>query len=298
MRRTHLMALGALLFSITAASLSHAQASRTWVSGVGDDVNPCSRTAPCKTFAGAISKTAAKGEITVLDPGGYGAVTITKSITLNGDGNTAGITSSGTNGIIVNTALTTDIVVLRNISINGTGTGLNGIRFLAGAQLVVDSVRVSGTTLAGIEVAHSGTGNLLVRNSTFTGGATGIKITSGNVNAALSDVSIQATTTGIDAGAGTVDVIDSVISHNSGFGVYAQLGAAIDLEGSMLTGNNVAAQAQTNSVIRISNTDFYNNLTGFGCGGGTLISAMNNRKANNIGGSVPVCAPTTTIAIQ
>ncbi|MCU0340213.1 MAG: hypothetical protein MUE30_10020, partial [Spirosomaceae bacterium] len=73
-----------------------------WVSGVGDDANPCSRTAPCKTFAGAISKTAAGGEISVLDPGGFGAVTITKSITLNGDGTLAGILASGTNGIVIN----------------------------------------------------------------------------------------------------------------------------------------------------------------------------------------------------
>src|SRR6476659_475042 len=84
------------------STLAHAQATRTWVSGVGDDANPCSRTAPCKTFAGAISKTAACGEISVLDPGGFGAVTITKSITINGDGTLAGILHAGTNGIIVN----------------------------------------------------------------------------------------------------------------------------------------------------------------------------------------------------
>src|SRR5438128_2291662 len=85
------------------SSLAHAQATRTWVSGVGDDVNPCSRTAPCKTFAGAISKTAAGGEISVLDPGGFGAVTIIKSITINGDGTLAGLlVGAGTAGIIVN----------------------------------------------------------------------------------------------------------------------------------------------------------------------------------------------------
>ena len=67
-------------------SVANAQATRTWISGVGDDANPCSRTAPCKTFAGAISKTAAGGEIDVLDPGGFGAVTITKAITLDGGG--------------------------------------------------------------------------------------------------------------------------------------------------------------------------------------------------------------------
>src|SRR5919112_198692 len=101
------------------AAPASAQATRTWVSGVGDDVNPCSRTAPCKTFAGAISKTAAGGEINALDPGGYGAVTITKSITIDGSGTFASILASGTNGVIVNNAAAPPVVVLRGLSING-----------------------------------------------------------------------------------------------------------------------------------------------------------------------------------
>src|SRR6201992_2475339 len=90
-----------ILLVLALATAAHAQATRTWVSGVGDDANPCSRTAPCKTFAGAISKTAPAGEINVLDPGGFGAVTITQSITIDGGGNLSGILVSGTNGIIV-----------------------------------------------------------------------------------------------------------------------------------------------------------------------------------------------------
>src|SRR5215510_14384379 len=112
------------LFILACASLAQAQATRTWVSGVGDDVNPCSRTAPCKTFAGAISKTAEGGEISVLDPGGYGAVTINKSITIDG-GTGAGwasVLASGTNGIIVNVTSNsvTAVVILRNITITET----------------------------------------------------------------------------------------------------------------------------------------------------------------------------------
>ena len=123
-----------LALAVLADGAANAQATRTWVSGVGDDVNPCSRTAPCKTFAGAISKTAAGGEISVLDPGGFGAVTITKAITINGDGQIAGILASLTNGVIVNAGVN-DRVVLRNISINGVGNGINGIRYLAGKSL-------------------------------------------------------------------------------------------------------------------------------------------------------------------
>src|SRR3954465_15178114 len=94
-------AFGLLLPFISAAP-AQAQASRTWVSGVGDDANPCSRTAPCKTFAGAISKTVINGEINCLDPGGFGAVTITKSITIDCHEVFASILNSGTNGVIIN----------------------------------------------------------------------------------------------------------------------------------------------------------------------------------------------------
>src|SRR2546428_3627036 len=118
------------------STVAHAQASRTWVSGVGDDANPCSRTAPCKTFAGAISKTAPSGEINVLDPGGFGAVTITKSITIRSDHIEAGVLVSGTNAIIIN-APDTDKVVLEGLDIEGLGTGLNGVRFLAGKELYI-----------------------------------------------------------------------------------------------------------------------------------------------------------------
>src|SRR4029078_5860907 len=82
-------------------SPASAESTRTWVSGLGDDVNPCSRTAPCKTFAGAISKTLGGGEIDCLDPGGFGAVTITKSITIDCTGTFGSVLVSGTNGIIV-----------------------------------------------------------------------------------------------------------------------------------------------------------------------------------------------------
>src|SRR6201994_506876 len=103
MRRIATLAIFlAFLTPLLASAPAHAQATRTWVSGVGDDANPCPRTAPCKTFAGAISKTAASGEINVLDPGGFGAVTITKSITISSEGFEAGVLVSGTNGIIIN----------------------------------------------------------------------------------------------------------------------------------------------------------------------------------------------------
>src|SRR5450432_3310814 len=136
MRTSNLILVSALaLISANCVAMStpaNAQATRTWVSGVGDDANPCSRTAPCKTFAGAISKTAAGGEIDALDPSGFGAVTITKAITIAGDGTLASILVAGTNGIIVNAGVN-DVVLLRNLSLIGIG-GTNGIYFVAGSD--------------------------------------------------------------------------------------------------------------------------------------------------------------------
>src|SRR5215510_5996234 len=114
--RIRTIALSAAVVLVAATS-AHAQATRTWVSGVGDDANPCSRTAPCKTFAGAISKTAIGGFINVLDPGGVGTVTITKSITIDGSGGSIAVVlpSGGINGVIINNA--TGLVHRRNLSI-------------------------------------------------------------------------------------------------------------------------------------------------------------------------------------
>src|SRR5216684_5403413 len=131
-----LRVLSAVILVLGVSVVANAQATRTWVSGVGDDVNPCSRTAPCKTFAGAISKTASPGIINCLDPGGFGAVTITKSITIDCTATLGSTLSSGTQGIIVN-AQPTDKIVLRGIDINGAGVtlGTNGVNVIQAASV-------------------------------------------------------------------------------------------------------------------------------------------------------------------
>lgn len=293
------------LFSIVLVTIgfalnAHAQATRTWVSGVGDDVNPCSRTAPCKTFAGAISKTAAGGEISVLDPGGYGAVTITKAMTIDGDGTLASILNSGTSGVIVN-AGPNDVVTLRSISINGGGTGQHGVRYLAGARLIVENVTIGGMASGfnGIEAALTTNGTIVANNVSITGGSNGVRTNTsvGVINASLNNVSIRGAVNGVDVLSGSVEISDSTIAQSSGFGVLAEGGAANVLN-SRLVNNNVAAQAQTGASVRLSNNDVFDNATGFGCGGGTLASANNNRKAGNTGGTAPTCSPTLTITLQ
>ena len=129
--------LGVFAALILSGSTLHAQATRTWVSGVGDDANPCSRTAPCKTFAGAISKTAAGGYINALDPAGFGGVTITKSITIDGGPGVAGVlVSAGSNGINVNGVGIK--VTLRNLDIEGVGTGNIGVNVINAAVVHID----------------------------------------------------------------------------------------------------------------------------------------------------------------
>src|SRR5678816_16510 len=168
-------ALLVVTFMLVVASAAQAQ-SRTWVSGVGDDLNPCSRTAPCKTFAGAISKTAKDGEISVLDPGGYGAVTITKSIYINGTHGAGygSIIASLVNGIVINITDVNDVrkaVRLRALDINGVSTGINGISLLAATNVFVEDCVIDGFTGdgvssgMGIRMALSGSGSLFVSDT-------------------------------------------------------------------------------------------------------------------------------------
>lgn len=182
------------------ASPASAQATRTWVSGVGDDVNPCSRTAPCKTFAGAISKTAAGGEINCLDPGGFGAVTITKSLTIDCHFTEGGVLAGG-NGIVIN-ALSTDIVTLRGLDIFGVSPPSNGVRILVAAAVTIEDCtirRFNGANSWGISFQPSGSTNLHVSRTTIVGngsGGTGGGILmqptgSGSTHAVLEDVIIQ-----------------------------------------------------------------------------------------------------------
>jgi hypothetical protein len=151
-----------------------AQATRTWVSGVGDDANPCSRTAPCKTFAGAISKTAVNGEINCLDPGGFGSVTITKSLAIVCDGVGGGILASLTNGVVVN-AGDKDKVLLSGIDIHGGGNGKNGVRVLKAESVVIrNSVIQAFSTPSSRGISVEGPAAVTVSGSAIVNNTTGL----------------------------------------------------------------------------------------------------------------------------
>src|SRR6202035_1097011 len=170
MRRIALLALAiGFLVPFLAAAPAHAQATRTWVSGVGDDANPCSRTAPCKTFAGAISKTAPQGEIDCLDPGGFGAVTITKAITLDCSGTSGSVLVAGTNAIVISAAAT-DRVVIRNLRVQGVGPGVNaglvGIKILQALAVSIENCVITQFGQQGIlDARTNANGKLFIRDT-------------------------------------------------------------------------------------------------------------------------------------
>lgn len=287
---------------ISAHGVASAQATRTWVSGVGDDANPCSRTAPCKTFAGAISKTAAGGEISVLDPGGFGAVTITKAITLDGAGTLGSILNASTNGVVVNAGVN-DKIVLRNLTINGAGTGLNGVRFLAGASLLVDKVRITGnggTSPNGIGIAFlpSGSSRLVVVNSVIANNATGGVLVapgaSGSAQVSISDSQIAGNTGyGFRAQDRSITAVSNCTVTANGYqgilGVSTSQYVDITVTGCVLTDNGNgplnAGAIQSNgaaSIVRIAGNTITNNQYGlWGNVGGNILSFGSNNVTDN-----------------
>lgn len=199
---------------------------RIWVSGVGDDTNPGTRVAPRKTFAGAFAVTDPDGEIDPLDSGGFGIVTLTQGVTIDGGGGKLGsILFTNSTGVTVN-APSTATVILRRLSLQGGGTGVNGIRFLGGKTLVIQDCDISGFTTNGIDInPTTPNARVVVSNTFISTGATGVKISGANVaNVSLDNVQISNTANAIDLLAGTADVSNSVITQNSGVGLFAEGG--------------------------------------------------------------------------
>ncbi len=287
-------------------------ATRTWVSGVGDDANPCSRTAPCKTFAGAISKTAAGGEIDVLDPGGFGAVTITKSITIDGGGKGEGfgsILAAFTNGIVINAAAT-DVVTLRNLSINGVRTGIVGVRILAAGTVFIEDCQIFGFQAAGggqgiLDLRTTG-GRLFVSNTVVRNNAAGgivVQPASGStrINVSLENVLVEGNGGGVAARNGPlVTISDSVIAGNNSFGLNADEAAGsteVNVEGCVISRNGTGVLVQTGApTVRLSNATIVNNTVGIQPASGTVATYGNNKITANGSGNSP--SPGATIPLQ
>jgi hypothetical protein len=297
-----------------------AQATRTWVSGVGDDVNPCSRTAPCKTFAGAISKTAAGGEINCLDSGGFGSVTTTKSITIKCEGCIGGILAAGTFGVNVNDSASgspgTAIVTISGLDIEGIGSGTNGIQFLSGATLHVHKTQIrnfrqSGAGGNGISITPStGVRKISIADtyitdcgSTANNAAILLRPTAGaSLNVAVNNTQMEANANGIfldgsgGAGACNLNVKHSVMTEGSVNGIAVSSTGGVF--GAMVTDSFMTSNAGAGATVaggsatlRLGDNHISSNALGVSAsGGGTLQSFKNNQIAGNATDGTPITA--------
>jgi len=285
-----------LTFMLAFASIAQAQ-TRTWVSGVGDDLNPCSRTAPCKTFAGAISKTADKGEIDCLDPGGFGTVTITKNITIDGTTGAGfgSILAAGTNGVNVNDSATatpnTIIVMLKNLSINGAFTGFDGVRFVSGKQLYVENCNIFGfrgnsTNSDGIDIAVSGVGvtfNVAVKDTRIennTGNGIRQGVTNGTLNASYDGLRLAGNAKGLESTGGTANISNSVIDNNSTSGLSATTSSVMNANNNVVTSNGTGISSATSATVRINSNAVHRNTTGLS-NTATMQTCSNNKVYGN-----------------
>jgi hypothetical protein len=288
-----------LLVLALQAAPARAQATRTWVSGVGDDANPCTRTAPCKTFAGAISKTVASGEIDCLDPGGFGALTITKSITIDCGATLGSVLAAGTNGFNINGANIT--VNLRNLSINGAGTGLIGINFISGNSLTLTNVSVmnfnAGSAIGVLFAPNAANTVLEVNNSVITsnglapttgGGIVVQPAVGGNAEVVISDSRIENNSDAVRANStsGTVimTVRESTLANNRGSGInsIAGNGILIMLDRDTISNNfqNGVISSGGNSMVRINASAISGNGTGVSSAAGGVVRSYKNNAIN------------------
>ncbi len=280
-----------------------AGATRTWVSGVGDDVNPCSRTAPCKTFAGAISKTAEGGEINVLDPGGYGGVTITKAISIRAVGNEGGVLVGGGNGIVVN-AGDDDDVVLSGLDFEGIGLGTNGVNFINGASVHISDSSINNFTTAGINFASATPGSTLVVDDVrltemFAVAGIGIWVhpSGAGSSATITDTTVSTSTVGLKVESGSTATVNRSAFDGAKSAVWASAAttaAEVNLVDSTITGATqyaVRSQGDT-AVLTLDGVHLSGNALGIKTFG-TAKAISYGTNVNRDGG-----APTSTVALQ
>jgi hypothetical protein len=303
--RFTLSTLAIAIFTLAFASMAQAQATRTWVSGVGDDVNPCSRTAPCKTFAGAISKTAINGEIDALDPGGYGTVTITKGITIDGGATFASVLGTGTTaGMIVNISApaANDLqkVIIRRISFNGSGGingaaggGQRGVRILAAKSVSIEDCYIFGFTggvALGIADERTAANSLLnvVRTDIENNGSHGILVAPAAGNSGVKAIIDHVVSSnnggiGISISHGANAAISNCVTsgNTANAGLEADNGSAVDIENCVTSNNSTGLLIQGGTFARISNLNVMQNSTGINNNG--VIRSFGNNKVDSNG---------------
>ena len=304
------LSLMALVILTLAASAAARAQTRSWVAGNGNDANPCSFTAPCKTYSGAYNKTSMNGEISVIDSGAYGTVNIQKSITIDGHDNFASSLATGTTGIIINLtdpADTKKTVRLRNLNLQGTGgatggPGNIGIRIIAANKVYIEDCLIEGfegnvgaTSGRGISDERTGANllfvtNTTVRNSRLNGIAIAPASGTPALTAVLDNVRVYGNgDSGILANA-KVTIMNSNVSGNGNAGVHANTGNAdVAIERTVIVGNtNHGVYAGPNAAaVRMSETMITRNGSGITMAGGTIDTFGNCRIADNTAGNGP-----------
>ena len=302
--RTAARAFSLLALLALAASSAHAQATRTFVSGVGNDADPCSRTAPCRTWSGALIKTIINSEINALDPGGFGTLNITKSIMIDGNGTHGSTLASGANGFIVNIAAGNAndphrSVRLRNLSINGTGpsgtvgtrTGLDGIRFLSGTSLFVENVLINDFSGDGIEVAGPvGEANfmalvlddVIIRNVNGSGVKASHANAAGQITATLENVRVYRTAIGVDALNRTrFGIRNSTFTHNTTGLRQNGTDNIMNVDDVFVSYATTGIQSSASGTVRLGDSVITQNATGLSPNGGTILSLSGNTITGN-----------------
>jgi hypothetical protein len=277
-------------FVVGFASLAHAQATRTWVSGVGDDANPCSRTAPCKTFAGAISKTAAGGFINVLDSAGYGALTITKSITVDGEGAHAGVLAAGTQGFIINGAGIK--VTLRNLAIEsptagGPSTpGTTGINVVNAAEVHIENCWIGRFSSHAINFNPSSGAEGFINDVTaISNGGSAVSV-GNNARVSINRLNAYTNDAGVFVRGNSIATVrdSTAVGGSVGFGANTVASAILNLENVTTTHNANGILVAAGATVRVSNSMIVSNVTNGlnnGGGGSVIISHSGNTLTGN-----------------
>ncbi|HYR75262.1 MAG TPA: right-handed parallel beta-helix repeat-containing protein [Pyrinomonadaceae bacterium] len=305
MKTTHFSIRFAFTFAFLLICCFTAQAqSRVFVSGVGSDTNPCTRTAPCRTFQQAHNVVSSGGEVVALDPAGFGQLTITKSISIIGDGVYSGISASSGNGVTI--ATTSITVTLRSLIIDGLGSGTNGISATDFSVLHIENCIVNGFTDIGIRVDPSavGTRKVFIKDSiSRNNGSRGISLSNGSGTALLATVEGTRTENNVSIGlvvngsGSRVTARGCLSSGNSTVG-FMSFSGVLNIESSVASNNGEDGIATFSGTVRVSTSTATNNtLFGFtNSGGGTFESRGNNTVVGNNGGGAQTFGTITPIA--
>ena len=288
-----------LVFSLVAISpAANAQVIRTWVSGTGDDASEnCSRTAPCRTFAGASGKTLDGGEINILDGFGFGPLSITnRSLSVVASGHTGSIVASALTALIVSNSSGFPVnVTLRGLELNGVASGVAGIRVTGSSPVNLHIENGNIFRFAnGINVLSNAAVSISVVNSRITdclasGNGINTDAASGPVQISLIGSEIHNCNTGINlAGTAKINVKNSDLSQNTTGVNVASASATALLDSNIISFCTTAVNvAISGGIVRLTNTTISDNATGLATvPGGSLISFGNNRiKANTVNGA-------------